>query len=184
LERFIALLRAEKVKSYLEIGVRLGNTFDSVVRALPLLERAVAIDLEIRPEMIDVVCKLHKDFPNCQFNTIQGDSGERNVALAALSKGDFDAIFIDGDHRYNWVRTDWLFYGPHGRLVAFHDIAKEPGWKDRDGVSIEVPRFWGEIRDRFRQRWEFVSPRSFKGIGVIKRSGFGNETRPFNTGTL
>lgn len=52
--------------------------------------------------------------------------------------GGVDLLFIDGDHQYASVLTDWLLYSPlvkAGGLVAFHDI----------GLTIEghygVPEF-------------------------------------------
>ena len=40
--------------------------------------------------------------------------------------GGIDLLFIDGDHQYASVLTDWLLYSPlvrPGGLVAFHDVA-------------------------------------------------------------
>lgn len=40
--------------------------------------------------------------------------------------GGVDLLFIDGDHQYASVLTDWLLYSPlvrPGGLVAFHDVA-------------------------------------------------------------
>ena len=40
--------------------------------------------------------------------------------------GGVDVLFIDGDHHYASVLTDWLLYSPlvkPGGLVAFHDVA-------------------------------------------------------------
>ena len=39
--------------------------------------------------------------------------------------GGVDVLFIDGDHQYSSVLTDWLLYSPlvrPGGLVAFHDV--------------------------------------------------------------
>ena len=39
--------------------------------------------------------------------------------------GGVDLLFIDGDHQYATVLTDWLLYSPlvkRGGLVAFHDV--------------------------------------------------------------
>jgi len=42
------------------------------------------------------------------------------------ASGGVDLLFIDGDHQYTSVLTDWLLYSPlvkEGGLVAFHDVA-------------------------------------------------------------
>lgn len=43
--------------------------------------------------------------------------------------GEFDVVFIDGDHSYDQVKRDWENYGPLARkFVAFHDILlDDPG---------------------------------------------------------
>lgn len=55
-----------------------------------------------------------------------------------------DYLLIDGDHRFEAVRRDFLNYAPlvrRGGLIAFHDVAPYP---ERDGV--DVPRLWSQIR--------------------------------------
>ena len=42
------------------------------------------------------------------------------------ASGGLDVLFIDGDHQYASVLTDWLLYSPlvrPGGIVAFHDVA-------------------------------------------------------------
>ena len=48
-----------------------------------------------------------------------------------------DVLFIDGDHSYEGVLTDWLLYNPlvrKGGIVAFHDVLPTK-------QQIGVPRF-------------------------------------------
>jgi cephalosporin hydroxylase len=55
-----------------------------------------------------------------------------------------DYLFIDGDHRYEGVRGDFLRYAPlvrRGGMIALHDIvpcARRP--------DVQVPRFWSEVK--------------------------------------
>jgi predicted O-methyltransferase YrrM len=54
-----------------------------------------------------------------------GDSTEVCPQLTGL----FDVIFIDGDHSYDWVKTDiqnvWSLLRPKG-ILAFHDCGSHP----------------------------------------------------------
>jgi predicted O-methyltransferase YrrM len=64
--------------------------------------------------------------------------------LEAFSRhGQFDAIFVDADHRYDGVRADLASAGhllrPGGRLFA-HDYGPPPNWK-WPGVTRAVDEF-------------------------------------------
>jgi predicted O-methyltransferase YrrM len=77
-----------------------------------------------------------------------------------------DFLFIDGDHTYEGVKRDFEIYSPlvrKGGIVAFHDIV--PGHPKHVGG---VPRFWNEIKMRYRyieivEDWR----QSSCGIGMI-----------------
>lgn len=77
-----------------------------------------------------------------------------------------DYLFIDGDHSYLGVKSDFEMYSPlvrKGGLIAFHDIV--------DGASEDVggvPQFWREIKSRFRHT-EIIkdSHQGGWGIGVL-----------------
>ncbi len=61
-----------------------------------------------------------------------------------------DFLFIDGDHSYEGVKTDFEMYSPlvkKGGIVAFHDIA--PGPEENVGG---VPRFWEKIKRNYNHR--------------------------------
>ena len=63
------------------------------------------------------------------------------------ASGGVDLLFIDGDHQYASVLSDWLLYSPlvkPGGLVAFHDVALRV--KDQYGVPDFLDRLsHGEI---------------------------------------
>jgi predicted O-methyltransferase YrrM len=77
-----------------------------------------------------------------------------------------DFLFIDGDHTYGGVRSDFEMYAPlvrKGGIVVFHDIVKHP-----PHLECDVDRFWREIRQRYRHVEIIKDPlQGWAGIGVL-----------------
>lgn len=165
---FLQLLKLEGVTSYLEVGVGRGDTFHEVVSSLPKGSKAVAVDLpssrwgfdNSKAQLQAVIDDLSADY---DVRVIFGDSQAFEVVGAA--KGQYDCVFIDGDHSYEGVKADYENYGKMGRIVAFHDIAYAPNQKEPWG-GIEVKRFWNEIKQG-RKSKEFVEIDGNMGIGVL-----------------
>ncbi|MFZ7124651.1 MAG: class I SAM-dependent methyltransferase [Desulfobacterales bacterium] len=58
-----------------------------------------------------------------------------------------DFAFIDGDHTYEGVKKDFAHYAPlvrPGGIIGFHDILPRP-----DMPSIQVDRFWSELKEKY-----------------------------------
>lgn len=174
---FVEMLRDRGVRRYLEIGARHGDTFHHIMRALPKQSYGVAVDLgggawgtpasvpHLRRAAEDLVRKGYR------IDVILGDSCSRSVRAKVLECGSFDAVLIDGDHRYAGVQADWSFYGKLAPIVAFHDIAGTgQTTKDGQALPVEVPLLWDEIRPEF-DHVELVGSESTMGIGVILRNG-------------
>lgn len=79
-----------------------------------------------------------------------------------------DFLFIDGDHTYEGVKTDFELYSPlvrSGGWIGFHDIVERP----RD-PKIQVHRFWNELKSKYKH-YEFVESSTQRrqiGIGLIE----------------
>ena len=171
LERFADILTQKRVASYLEIGARHGDTFYEIVRSLPKHGLYVAVDLPnsvwgsnwSMDCLIDCVEELQAQGYNAHY--VLGDSKSAEVVEMIHALGRFDAVLIDGDHRYDGVFADFSNYGD-AKIVAFHDISGEGLMCGEN--PVEVPRFWKEIKDRFEHE-EIINPSDNRpmGIGVL-----------------
>ena len=100
---------------------------------------------------------------------IREDSHELStldMANKILKGHKLDFLFIDGDHRYEGVKTDFEMYSrlvDMGGIIAFHDIV--PGPSENVGG---VPKFWNEIKHSFNHA-ELVKDwkQGGGGIGII-----------------
>lgn len=172
LRDFIALLLAEDVRSYVEIGCRYGDTFYEVMMALPEGSRGVALDYDGGPwgneGSAPILEEAVGDIRGRVGIMVAGDSRKKSTANYVRLMGPYDAIFIDGDHRYESVKADWENYRDMARIIAFHDIDGEGhSYKAHGGrIPVEVPRFWSEIKGGYRHR-EIIGAERGMGIGVI-----------------
>lgn len=172
---FCGLLAGEGVQSYLEIGSKFGGSLWRAGCALPSGSRIVAVDLpggtkawrESEASLKACVAALVARGYDAQV--IWGDSGAAAVIEAVRALGPFDAALIDADHRLRGVTRDWTIYGPMARIVAFHDISwrRAPDWV---GTRIDVPEFWGSLRDAYRHvEFRHCPTGKNNGIGVLWR---------------
>lgn len=84
-----------------------------------------------------------------------------------------DFLFIDGDHSYDGVSSDYRMYSPHvrhGGIIALHDIV--PDYKTRYGTITqsdvgEVPQFWTELKRTSGFRFvELIEDPEQDGYGI------------------
>lgn len=172
--QFIDVLVSESITKYVEIGARDGNTFFKVMSALPVGSLGVAVDLpgacwgwkRSETSLRAVGAELEK--MGRKIVIIMGNSADPAVVDAVRSHGPYDAAFIDADHSYDAVKSDWLNYRSMARIVAFHDIA--PINKPR-AEPIDVPRLWHEVSTdpEIERSVDIVGHKAGMGIGVAWR---------------
>jgi hypothetical protein len=97
------------------------------------------------------------------IHVLLGDSQDPEIIDRVKALGPYDCALLDGDHRYQGIKTDFEAYAPLCGEVALHDIVGE-GQRHSEGVHVEVPRFWQEIRTP--NSVEYVAEGSKMGIGV------------------
>lgn len=179
----IALLEVSKPKIVVEIGVgNCGSTW--AFSKLPSVEVLIAIDLPSGPwggsDKSLTEQRLHyiQAHSKAKILFIAGNS-QSSECLDSVNKAlqevqaewKIDFLFIDGDHSYNGVKTDFLTYSPlvsKPGLIGFHDIAEHPV-----ETGCEVKKFWDEIKasgippEDYSEFMQVTEP-SWGGIGVIK----------------
>jgi hypothetical protein len=144
LEMLCEFIKDKGIKTYMEVGIAAGLLLKFMREEMGL--DTAGITLEKRPT--------HINLP-----VIYGRSDDPSIVEVAPHS---DLYFIDADHSYEAVKTDYMNYRGKCRFMAFHDIL---GLRDCEGVA----RLWGEIKGQY-EHWEFFdSNRNIaSGIGVIK----------------
>lgn len=171
IEGLLRTLAEDPPARILEIGTARGGTlflFSRVSRARAVL---VSVDLPegtfggtYRPESILLLKAIPLEGQTLRL--IRGNSHDQptfNAVREAFAGNHLDMLLIDGDHRYEGVRSDFAMYGPlvrPGGLIAIHDIV--PGALEHVGG---VPRFWEEVKDVHRTS-EFVCDWHQQGFGI------------------
>jgi hypothetical protein len=146
-----------QIESILEIGVYRGGTLARWGVRFPYC-RIIGIDPAPQIERWDPVFG--------EMILIYGKSQDQETRARAIHANDnrpFDVIWIDGDHEYEAVKSDWEWAKQHAKkLVAFHDI------NSRNNTMIEVNQLWNEIGASKEYRLQDVSHcLDAWGIGMV-----------------
>ena len=167
---FSALLRRAvelPARNVMEIGIWYGGTLRAWQALLPANGFIIALDVNLKE--VDKSTEAPKEqLPETHY--IEFDS--KSPAAVARTKellADrmLDVLWIDGDHDYEGVKSDYDLYSPFvrsGGLIAFHDIAECPSqpW-------VGVRRFWLEIKDTMPSQEAIGEPKGWGGIGILTK---------------
>jgi hypothetical protein len=161
--RWLLLLGASRVSTYLEIGCYNGGTACLATAYLHRLNpdlRAITVDITpwffFHPLVQDLI-------------PLQYHSGRTSLDYRGQT---FDAVFIDGDHSFPWALADFRNVGEAARFCGIHDV------KSRHFLESEplggVNGVWELIkRDTGGPGVEFMEyfdhPLEHFGIGVRAR---------------
>ena len=117
---FLKLLIENNVNKILQIG--LGH-FGSTHFCLSLIcDEVVTIEYDIK----NIANYSNREllYNQNKEHFIYGSSIDKTIIDKTKTYGKFDAVFIDGNHSYKYVKLDWQNYSPlvkSGGIIAFHD---------------------------------------------------------------
>jgi len=168
-----------KPSRFIEIGSLYGWTLQHFIHYSEMNSTALSIDLPVRKfvgpndwrvtkqeDNYKNVWPLWAKEKNCKLYLINDSS--RNAQTLEKAKYIFDNkeidfLFIDGDHSYSGVKSDYEMYSPlvrKGGIIAFHDIGK-----NEEGGCTQL---WGEIKNTKSIFKEILLDDNHeKGIGIL-----------------
>ena len=169
-------------KAMLEIGTAKGGSLLAFTQLCAPDAHIVSIDLPRGPfgggyPLWKV--PLYEAFarPGQRLDLVRGDSHSASTfthVQSLLGGRKLDFLFIDGDHRYEGVRSDFETYESlmrPGGIIAFHDVAAlHPDRPVTNGNHPgDVPRFWADLTAE-RPGQTIVDPEvpGCFGIGLIR----------------
>ena len=164
IREFMAWLSERDIKDVLEIGVYEAGTIICWKGLFPDAS-VLGIDFGTGSDRLFRMRDKHG------FELMMRSDSRLPETFEKVKDRRFDFIFVDGDHSYEAVKSDYEMYWPLVRnegIMAFHDI------KDTEfhrSIGVEVERLWGELKGSHTYK-EFIDPTNapdegFGGIGVI-----------------
>lgn len=144
LATFLMRMQELDVQSCLEIGTGYRGG----------LSRFLAADMNWRVTTVDIVDYDHR-FEGVEYIFITYERYKPNM--------DYDLVFIDGDHGYNSVKSDYEKYVNYAtKAIAFHDIM---GLRGCEGAY----RFWHDLSQSSEGASMVTAPDNQRaGIGWIE----------------
>lgn len=166
------LVAATQPKAVLEIGTALGGTLLLMCRLSDPNAVIVSLDLPkqgfaYRRYRVPIFKSLSRNGQKLHLLTADSHTEEvKNRVVRLLGGRRLDFLFIDADHSYLGVRTDFEMYSPlvrKGGMVILHDIVEHTLEN-----CCEVHRFWNEIKLQYSHREIIENPtQGWAGIGVL-----------------
>ena len=166
------LVKEHKPQVIVEIGTYKGGTLFIWSRLNPWAKKIVSIDLpggHYGGGYSDKRIKLYRHFCYDHVNTAMHFIRENShlkstfASLKRILNGQsIDFLYIDADHTYEGVKTDFEMYSqlmsPNG-IIGFHDIRNTK-------ENHQVMQFWNDIKVNYQHK-EIIGENSKTGNGVI-----------------
>lgn len=168
----LRLLKDRRPERICEIGGYQGGTLFLFCRAASQTAHLLSIDLEYTQERSAAYRRFACGQQTiCCFSADSHLETTRERVAQWLGGERLDFLFIDGDHSYNGVRSDFLMYSPlvkTGGVIAFHDI--HPDYRTRYGRATasdvgKVPAFWSSVKRTYTTD-ELVEDEGQDGYGI------------------
>jgi hypothetical protein len=136
------------IDTYAEVGVYKGGTYLLMTNILKLKNpdlQSIGIDISDRNLTEDI-----KKYINLHIGTSEDYKGTK-----------YDLAFIDADHSYEGVLTDYQNIGKYAKIVMFHDI--------NDNRCPGVVKFWNEVKKgkKYKEFTYQTDGENVHGIGLL-----------------
>ena len=136
------------INTYAEIGIFKGGTHILIDNLLKLKNpdlKSIGIDIQDDRLTEDI-----KPYINLNIGTSSDFKGQA-----------FDLVFIDADHSYEGISTDYYNLGRYAKMVMFHDI--------NDDRCPGVVKFWNEIKEgkKYKEFKYQTNNENVHGIGIL-----------------
>ena len=167
-----------KAECFMEIGSLYGWSLQHFIHYSKQNSTGVVIDLPVRNfvgendhRVITQEFNYKHVWPkwakekNCKLYLIPDSSLKQSTfdkVKQILNDKLLDFLFIDGDHRYEAIKSDFELYSPFvrkGGIIGFHDI----GDNEEGGGKL----FWDEIKIKYKYKEILKDPNKEKGIGLL-----------------
>ena len=171
-------IKKSNPKIVVEIGTKKGGSFFIWARYFKP-KHLISIDLPggihgggFPKQKIPFLKYFLSDIEDSKVSIILGDSHKKKTLrhLETILNGErIDFLFIDGDHTYTGVKSDFEMYKKlvkKGGFIGFHDII-ESDYHHK--LNCFVDKFWNEIKLDY-EHIEFIQKQDQHkyGIGVLK----------------
>jgi len=152
LNQLCHFIEQNQIRSWLEIGIAKGGLLRFMRDEMKLAIAGITPDRRPSHEGLNVVYgKSQNPTIVSQFKTFTREVGK------------LDLIFVDGDHSYEAVKSDYQNYRDMCKFMAFHDAC---GLRDCEGVK----KFLTELKAEYPDMIILCGPEATKsGIATKKR---------------
>lgn len=165
----LELVGSRAPRTVLEIGTSKGGSFYLFTRVADPSASLVTVDLRIKDK--NLLQSFERKRQRITLIEASSTAPETIGRIRRVLPDGVDFLFLDGDHSYEGIKTDFENYSPlvrPGGLIAFHDIVEDND--SRYGVctggwSGGVPKFWKEVKTRYRHA-EFIDDPEQDGLGI------------------
>ena len=160
-----------KAQTVVEIGGYKGGSLFLLAQSSAVPSTIISIDIAYTL-LQRLAYKLFAK-PGQRIKCIAGDSKKQvRRVQRALAGRKIDLLFIDGDHSFLGVVSDYALYSPlvkPGGVIAFHDI--HPDYRMRYGKHTgsyvgEVPLFWKALASTGVTTEEYIENKDQDGYGL------------------
>lgn len=182
-----AMIKKYRPRRILEIGFGRGYWITCAAKAMhecDIQGELISVDINFNRDHIDNMAKL---FPQEWLKNIHMTQG-RSIDVLPKLEGDFDLVYIDGDHTYEGVKADWeLVKDRFNQFVIFDDYHLP---EHEQKPEIQVAQLVDELPEEYEKELVVMDreiffddrPQREKRYGqvVVRKPGYEDPEDPYS----